>query len=466
MEQGFSPEGFAPTAAAKQAGNALSRATRGGHAPAKSTAPDNVNAAAEAVAKGTALASDVAKGERQAEESLRGVQSKLMLPAMVSFIGMPVMWLAKKLPMERTKTVIGSVFTASTRALNKTQISDLGQLPANYMKAVASQAKTSGAEQWAASAFETSKGLKVTGEAVQGKVAEFIKPVTSAVSGVVEKFGQTGFAKAMPSAVKNALGKVRGASVFQALMVAGVTAGMAATLMGSRAEKKETKAAFDNLMTDIGGNENSSFAKAVKQTYTSQKKWGVGKTGIELVGGVVDGVMWAKPGLGGMAMMGAMMVPQLAQSLVPESPTLGAYVALGKADAGEIKLDAAARTDLVKQLVAVMPTVAANGGQYNRLVTPVAKEMVSKNMTAKQVVQLLNNDQAFTALAGEVSAKQQAAKAALLKDQPKHAEKPAISQEAAPIQVVGEARAANQPSMKLSSIEHQGTVNSRELLRA
>jgi hypothetical protein len=88
-------------------------------------------------------------------------------------------------------------------------------------------------------------------------------------------------------------------------------------------------------------------------------------------------------------------------------------------------------------------------------------------MSAKQVVQLLNNDQAFTALAGEISAKQQAAKAAALQGQPQKAEKPAILQEAAPINVAGGANATNQPSMKLSGkIEHQGTVHTNELKRA
>jgi hypothetical protein len=466
MEQGFSPEGFTAAASANAASRALDEAqtamalaARKGHATAKPHTPAAAQSAVEGAAKGAALYGNVAKGERAAEENLRGVQSKLMLPGMLSFVAMPVMWIARKLPLERTRTVIGSVFEASVRSLNKTKITELGDLPANYMRAVAGQAKMAGADEWAKSALETSKSLRVSGEVVQGKVAQFAQPVTGAISSAFEKFSQTGFAKAIPSAVKNTLGKARGASVFQVLMTAGVAVGIVATVVGSRAEKKETKAAFDNLMADVGGDANSAFAKAIKQSYGTKNNAGLAKTGLELAGGAAEAVMWAMPGAGGMKMMGAMVVPQLCQSLVPESPTLGAHAALTKADAGELKLDAAARTELWKQLVAIMPNVAANGGLYNRLTTPIAKEFVARGLTAKQGAQLLNDEKAFTALAGEIFAKQQAAA------------KPVVNHVHAPVKAVAQEmnvhispQAANAPKFQVAGAKlHQGTVAANQL---
>jgi hypothetical protein len=476
MEQGFSAyqelssaSTNAASRAASEAQATIAKAMRSGHAPAQPHNPNATLSAAEVTAKGAALYGNAAKGERAAEENLRGVQSKLMLPAMLSFVAMPVMWIAKKLPLERTKTVIGSVFSSSVRALNKTKITDIVDLPANYMKAVAGQAKMAGADEWAKSALETSKSLRVTGEAVQGKVAQFAQPVTNAISGAFEKFSQTGFAKAIPDFIKNNAGKVRGASVFQVMMIAGTAAGIAATMIGSRAEKKETKVAFDNLMADMGGDVNSPFAKAVKATYKTKNKAGLAKTGLELASGVVEGVMWAAPGVGGLKMMGAMMVPQLCQSLVPECPTLGAHAALTKADAGELKIDAAARTDLWKQLIAISPNVAANGGMYNRLTTPIAKEFVARGLTAKQGAQLLNDEKAFTALASEIFAKQQAAKPAVAAGKAEAANDAHVGRE--PVKAVAKEmtvaispQAANAPKLQVSGAKmHHGTVAANQL---
>ncbi len=446
MEQGFTASEFAPSAAAEKAQSAMSRATRGGHAPKTPHNPEAAHSAAEAMTKGVSLYGDVAKGERKAEEAMRGVQSKLMMPGMLQFGGMiaatPLMWVAGKVKLPKVKAVIGSVLKATSTALDTTKITELGQLPANYMNAVAEQAKEAGVATWEASAAAKSVSLKVSGAAAQGKAAEFAKPLTGAISGAFEKLGQSSFVKALPSVVKSSLGKVRGASVFQVLMTAGVAVGMGATLVGSRAEKKETKVAFDNLVADMGGDANSPFAKAVQKTYTQKKKWGVGKTGLELAGGVLEGVMWAKPGFGGMGMMGAMMVPQICQSLVPDSPTLGAHAALAKADAGELKIDAAARAELWKQMIVIVPNVAANGGEYNRLTAPIAKEMVARNFTAKQGVQLLSDEAAFMKFAGEVSAKQPAVAKSVTLDS-KVAAKPI----------------ANAPSLKIAGTKmHQGTV--------
>jgi hypothetical protein len=244
---------------------------------------------------------------------------------------------------------------------------------------------------------------------VQKSAAEVAKPLKGAVTGVFEKLGQTEFAKAIPTAIKSKLAGTKNISVFAALMVTGALAGVGAVLFGARAERKETKAAFDALTHDIGGNKNSAFAKAIEQTYASKKKWGVAKTGLEVGGEAINGALFMKTGTVGFGLIAGSMLPQLCSSLVPESPVLGGYMALKKADAGELKLDAQARVELYKQLIAVMPSVAAHGGQYNRLTAPIAKEMATREMTAKQVVQLLGDEAGFQIFAKEVFEKQAAA---------------------------------------------------------
>lgn len=210
-----------------------------------------------------------------------------------------------------------------------------------------------------------------------------------------------GSLKSMLGAMAKSAGRV---SVFSALIGVGVTFGVGATMVAANAESKESKAAFADLSSQLGASD-SGFLEAVKQAQKKQGMWGVAKTGMRLVGDVADGAMWMMPGGGGMAMMTAMMLPQLCESLVPGNPTLGAFVAIGKDDSGALKLDRDARIQAIRNLVAVMPAVAAKGGFYNHLAQPIAAEIVERNLTAPQVVELFGSNAAFTQLSREVADK-------------------------------------------------------------
>lgn len=207
--------------------------------------------------------------------------------------------------------------------------------------------------------------------------------------------------KTMVKAMGAAVGRV---PVFNALLAVGITAGMGATLLASRAESKEAKLAFKDLSSQLGASD-SGLLEAVKKAQKSQGMMGVAKTGMRLVGNVADGAMWMLPGGGGAAMISASVLPMLFEMLAPGNPTLGAFVAISKDDTGALKLDRDARVQAIRHLVAVMPAVAAKGGLYNHLAQPIAAEMVERNLSTKQVVQLLGNNASFTQLSREVAEK-------------------------------------------------------------
>lgn len=244
--------------------------------------------------------------------------------------------------------------------------------------------------------------LSAEAKARAGNVAKHVGKLVGSAH-AMETYGSAagGSMKTMVKAMGKAIGRV---PVFNALLAVGITAGVGATMLAAKAESKEAKLAFDDLSDQLRSSD-SGFLDAVKKVQKSQGMWGVAKTGMKLTGVVADGAMWMLPGGGGMAMMGAVMLPQLCESLVPGNPTLGAYVALQKNERGELKLDTEAQTQAIRQLVGVMPAVAAQGGFYNRLAQPIAAEIVSRKMNTQQVIQLLGDNAAFTALSSEVAAK-------------------------------------------------------------
>ena len=85
-----------------------------------------------------------------------------------------------------------------------------------------------------------------------------------------------------------------------------------------------------------------------------------------------------------------------------------------------------ARIQCIKQLSALNPVVAAHGGEYSRQNHANATEMAERNMTAKQIVQLLADDAAYAKFTAEVATKQEAqAKAATANDNMAVAKTPA-----------------------------------------
>ena len=275
--------------------------------------------------------------------------------------------------------------------------------------------------------------------------------------------------KTMVKTVGKAAGRI---PLFSALVGAGVVAGIGASILIARKDSKEAKQATAELTADLGEFKDSGFMKAIKAAHKKEGGARIAKTGLEVFGGAVDGALMTMPGAGGAAMMGAMMVPQLCSGLVPDNLLLGSYIALKKSESGELKFEKPEqKLELVKQLVAALPSVAAHGGIYNRLVTPVAAEMIKQEMPVKSMVQLLANDAAFNKFASEVNAKVQAQKAAATTvghGEAKSTADAAIAKasESSKAAVSAAAEIPGKPAGRVmvgkETLEHQGTIATRE----
>lgn len=248
-----------------------------------------------------------------------------------------------------------------------------------------------------------SKTLSAEATARAGNVSKHLgKLIGSAQALDTYGIAASGSMKTMVKAMGKAVSRI---PVFNALLTVGIAAGVGATIVAANAESKQAKKAFTDLSNQLGDS-NSGFLQAVKKAQQSQGMMGKAKTGLRLVGEVADGAMWMLPGGGGMAMMGAVMVPQLCEGLVPENKLLGAYVALKKNEAGELQLAPDGKVEAIRYLVAAMPAVAAKGGFYNRLSKPIAQAIVERNLSMADTIKLFGDEAAFTALASEVAAKQ------------------------------------------------------------
>jgi len=272
---------------------------------------------------------------------------------------------------------------------------------------------------------QTMMGLEMkmaTAGAFEGEVAKRAQKAMKHISKVLgsaqamenyEKAAGGSF-KTMLGVVGKAVGSIK---VFHALIGLGAVAGIGAALVSAKGESKQADAAMQDFARDLEGNSSGALLKAAQNAQTNAKRWDIGKTGLKLVSEAADSIMWMNPHGAGLALMSAQMVPMFIEQLVPGNAPLGAYAALKKDDAGEVKLDNSARIQCIKQLSVLNPVVAAHGGEYSRQNRANASEMVERRMTAKQIVQLLADEDAYTKFTAEVAAKQEAqAKAATAND--------------------------------------------------
>ena len=215
--------------------------------------------------------------------------------------------------------------------------------------------------------------------------------------------------RGMAKGLLTAVGKI---PTFHALIAAGTVVGLATVAMTGKKESNEAKQAYQGLVADLGGNEQSPYLQSVHKAYVQQKRDGVVKTGVSALSEAANFGFLALPGGAGMAMVAPQMMPMMLPMFVKENELLNAYAALKKEEQGQLPLEPAQKLQLVKQLVAVQPSVAAHGGVYNTLVTPVATEIMDRKLSVKDTLKLINNDVEFTAIASTAAQKQKAALAA------------------------------------------------------
>ena len=217
------------------------------------------------------------------------------------------------------------------------------------------------------------------------------------------------------------IGKV---PVFHALIAAGTVTGLAVVAMNANKEKHEAKEAYEQMTADLGGNTNSPYLQNVQKAYKQQKRDGFIKAGAGAISEASNIGFLALPGGAGMAMMAPQMLPAVLPMFIKENEMLNAYAALKQEEKGKIQLEPAQKLQLVKHLVAGLPSVEAHGGVYNMLVTPVAEEIMNRKLSVKDTLRLINNDSEFTAIATAAAEKQKAALDAAKAAKTPHAKMP------------------------------------------
>lgn len=211
-------------------------------------------------------------------------------------------------------------------------------------------------------------------------------------------------------------GKMAGrTTLFQGAIAVGVAAGVAAVWATLKAENKTAVVALKDMEADLG-DASSPYLQSVKQFTQKQKGRRVLAAGASSIGEVANMAFMGMPAGGagmGMGSMGGVMalqmgLPMLGQTLVPENAVLNAYVNLQKLERGEVQVSPADKIAQVRQLVGAVPSVQPHGGYYNKLCEPIAAKIVEQKLSLRETMQLLANNEKFTALAAEVKAKQDA----------------------------------------------------------
>jgi hypothetical protein len=117
---------------------------------------------------------------------------------------------------------------------------------------------------------------------------------------------------------------------------------------------------------------------------------------------------------GGMLLMPYYMFGDKAikELLVAEHNPLQAYQILKQAELGKAEIEPAQRQQMVGALIATIPGIAHQGGIDNRLIRPMAAELMLKNLTVAELVQTIASPEKMQALAESVKAKLPTPKAA------------------------------------------------------
>ncbi len=253
----------------------------------------------------------------------------------------------------------------------------------------------------------------------------------------------------LASSFKRAGGRT---SLFAAIIGLGVTAGVGATILTARKGSKEARKAIENITADIGDPKDPLVVAITESYHTGHAKRTLGHT-MSAAGDVVNGALIAEvgAGTGGMPVFAASMaLPMVGSMLVKDDATLNAYANLKQADEMHVSLPAEQKVELVKQLISVVPSVAAHGGEYNKLTAPVAEAIVAKNLSTRDTMKLLANQTQFMSLAQEVFDQRNTEKETVADAVPETV----AEKEKAPESHAAHPGAANGPQHELKPLSH------------
>jgi hypothetical protein len=91
--------------------------------------------------------------------------------------------------------------------------------------------------------------------------------------------------------------------------------------------------------------------------------------------------------------------------LIGEQNLLQAYQVLKQAETGKNAIEPVQKQQMVGALIAAVPGIARQGGIYNKMVKPMAAELVEKNLSLREMVQMIASPEKMQALAESVQAK-------------------------------------------------------------
>ncbi len=243
-------------------------------------------------------------------------------------------------------------------------------------------------------------------ENAPAKITEALRDVkTTALQGkraalAAEAHGSA-VGKGLGELVKNAAHYAGRTPILTAMLGVGTVAAGASAYFTTRHANNVGAQALADMTRDIG-DANHPYLVEAQKTYRKDKQ------GRWLTAGLTtasEGVMTATMGMGGhagtAAFMGVAALPMAAQALVKDNPLLNAYANLQKAEKGELQVTPADKITLVRQLVANVPQVAAQGGYYNRLASPVAAKLVEQKLSLREIMQTITTESKFAPLAAE-----------------------------------------------------------------
>lgn len=363
----------------------------------------------------------------------------------------------------------------------------------------ANTATTKEAAQVARGHYETVRGMA---ESLQG-----------AKVNMLAKNGHAGFksaSKGLGSALSK-LPKLAGrVSIFNAIVGVGIAAGIAASWLTTKRDNKLGKRALRDMAADVYGvsadqvTDDMMFGAnahpLIHEASVMYEKQARGRVissatytaGDLLLAGTLRSTGMVSSGKNQNAlfdlhspllpiMAGQMALPALGQMMIPENQTLNAYAMLKKSEEIGQPLAPSDKMALVQQLMAAVPGIARHSGADNKFAPLIARELVSRNLSSKQIIHTIADPEAMVALSRDIAQKQQEAEE---KAKAEHKAKQTEIQRETAAQQADEKATVNQvsaadivharPATKvalpaaanatapsaaaLSSVEHQGTI--------
>jgi|GEM_PF-5135735 len=261
--------------------------------------------------------------------------------------------------------------------------------------------------------------------------------------------------KALKSLPK-AMGK---ASVFHVLAGAGIGLGIIARNMTTKHDNRIGDESLKDFAATVYGVEAKDVSKnmlvgkdahpLVAEAAKINDKTKAGRNAYGAISGVAEVANVGTLKTGGMLLIPWYMFgdKMASTALLSENDTLKAYTQLRDAEMGKMQLSPEDKVGRVRFLISAVPAVARNHGVDNKMVTPIAEEMVQQGMSTKDILQTIASPQKMVSLA----------KVAQEKLIAKEAEAKAKGAEASPV------HAANdnpKPQLKVSMAHasHEGTV--------